>query len=636
VPLEAGHKAVAEPPSRPFGAGPCGILRRVATRVMHRVKSHVGTPSTRRILVLGTLLIVAALAFRLWALAGSWFYFDDLAFMSAGMNDPLSWHFIGRVYAGHLMPAGWLVIKGLATAAPYNWTVWAGFLLLLQAIASFGMLRLLRSMFGDTRVVLGLLTGYLFYIYTVPAGVWFAAGINQLPLQVALVFGLHAHLSYLRTKSRLSLVATLLWTVFGLAFYEKSFLLFGLYALFALCWFSRGKLAERLTMIWQDYRLGVIGHGIVAVPYLAIYLKWGLSFGSNQPSGTLISDVAYRLVGVAFSTGAVGGPLEWRSMSANSLADPSDLISLGSWVVLGSVVWYAMNTRTLSRRAWSLILFTLAMNAYLLSSARANLVGPDIGLEYRYQTESAAVFVLALGLAFLPLRGALEVNEVRPDVPRPYEREGKLRLVTVAVALLAVVSTLAYVRNWQNNNATEPYYDNALSTIAHAAVKPAPLVDLTLPQTLLWAFGYPENSYSHIFRNIRAQTSYPDHSVDHLFVLDDQGRLTEALIPPTRTMVGGAGCGYVLGASPTDIPLDGPVVGGGWWIRMEYGAPHAFRVRIGLGETTRTMNLPAGDHAAYFKADGSYNSVVVQNSRRGSDACVTQLTLGAPIAPPSS
>ena len=145
-------------------------------------------------------IIALGLPFRIWALAGSWYFFDDLAFLSAGTNDPLSWHFVGRVYAGHVMPAGWLVVKLLATWAPYQWGVWAGVLVVMQAVASFGMLRLLRSMFGDTRVVPALLAGYVFYVFTVPAGIWFAAGINQLPFQIALVFGLHAHLDYLRTR----------------------------------------------------------------------------------------------------------------------------------------------------------------------------------------------------------------------------------------------------------------------------------------------------------------------------------------------------------------------------------------------------------------------------------------------------
>jgi hypothetical protein len=583
---------------------------------------------------LGLLVIVLGLAFRLWALAGSWFYFDDLAFLSAGTNDPLSWGFVGRVYAGHVMPAGWLVVKALATWAPYRWPVWAAVLLALQALASWGMLRLLRSMFGETRAVLVLLTAYVFYIFTVPAGIWFAAGINQLPLQVALAFGLHAHLDYLRTRRTRSLVVTLLWTVASLAFYEKSMILFGLYALLALGWFSRGKLGERIGWVWARYRPGVVAHGVVAVAYLAVYSQVGLQFGSQQPSGNLLSSVAYRLVGVAFSTGAVGGPFEWHAVSANALADPSDLISLGSWVAVGSLIWYAASTRTRSRRAWSLIAFTLAANVYLLSSARANLVGADIGLEYRYQTESAAVFVIAVGLAFLPLIGAVEVNTLREGVDRPHENLRTIRLVTIAVVAASMISTLAYVRNWQDNNVTKPYFDQVRSTADEVAQQPVPLVDLPLPQNLIWAFGYPENTDSHIFRTLDGRVTYPDRSIDALYVLDDSGRVVPAQIPPTRAMVGGAGCGYVLRRTATSIPLNGPVIGGGWWIRMTYGAPRAFRARIALDDRSFTMRLPRGDHTAYFRADGPFSSVLVDNDRAGRGACVTSLALGAPSAQP--
>ena len=45
----------------------------------------------------------------------------------------------------------------------------------------------------------------------------------------------------------------------------------------------------------------------------------------------------------------------------------------------------------------------------------------DIARELRYQTESGALVVVAIGLALMPLVGAREVNTERPEVPRPYE-----------------------------------------------------------------------------------------------------------------------------------------------------------------------------------------------------------------------
>jgi hypothetical protein len=101
-------------------------------------------------------------------------------------------------------------------------------------------------------------------------------------------------------------------------------------------------------------------------------------------------------------------------------------------------------------------------------------------------------------------------------------------------------------------------------------------------------------------------------------------------------MAGGTGCGYVLKRSATRIPLNGPVIGGGWWIRMTYGAPRAFRARIELDDHAFTMHLPRGDHTAYFQADGRYDTVVIANTPAGRRACITSLDLGAPTAQPTS
>ena len=227
----------------------------------------------------------------------------------------------------------------------------------------------------------------------------------------------------------------------------------------------------------------------------------------------------------------------------------------------------------------------------LLASARANVVGPDIAREYRYQTESAALFVIGVGLAFLPLLGAPEVNELRepeapeqPRTPRADQSAGRADApsrqpstgcaITVAVVLAALVSSTRYVDLWQDRNESKEYFANVDRALASAKDKPVPLVDLGVPQTLLWAYRYPENAYSHVFRNLTDQTSYPRVVAGPALHVRRPGpaRPGQRAADPhparrrrLRVPAGRSG--------PRPIPLNGPVIGGGWWLRISYGSP---------------------------------------------------------------
>lgn len=591
-------------------------------------------------MAVGLVLVAAQLAYRAWGLAGSWFYFDDLAFMSRAMNQPFGVGYLTESYGGHLMPAGFAITWVLTKWAVFDWTPWAVGLLVMQALAGVGMLRLLLSLFGNRRMVLVLLAGYLAYVFTLPAGLWWAAGINQLPLQIALVFGLHSHVAYLRTGRVRHLVATLCWTVGGLLFYEKTLLLFGVYGIVALCWFTQGDTTGRLRELWTRYRPGVVAHAVVAAAYLAVYVEYGLNFSPGDSSNQPWTPIAWNLVAVALLPGLVGGPLTWQPLTVGSFADPTQFTQLVSWLLVGAVVYYAYRTRTMSRRAWAPLCFTLLANVALLASARANIVGPDIAREYRYQTESGALFVLCLGLAFLPLAGAREVNAERPDVPRTYERPRLVALATLAVAVAALTSDTRYVHLWQDRNPTEAYIAEVRHSLAAAPHKPVALVDTGIPQTLLWAFRYPENAYSHIFRPFAGETSYPRSAVDRLSMFDDTGRLSPVVIPPTRQMVPNVGCGYPLEGRRTRIPLDGPVIGGGWWIQIGYASPRAVSLRVTAGDDVHDLDLPKGLHNVFVQASGEFQEVTVSRYPRGSHLCVVDLALGVPApattTPPST
>lgn len=591
----------------------------------------------------GVALVLAQLAFRGWALWGSWFYFDDLAFMSRAANQPFDADYLVESYGGHLMPAGFALTRLLNDVAPFDWLPWAATLLVLQALAGFGMLRLLLSMFGRRWLVIALLAAYLSYVFTLSAGIWWAAGINQLPLLVSFAFGLHAFLAHLRTHRTRSLMAALLWTAAGLVFYEKTLLLIGVYAIVAVCWFTTGTTPERLRRLWDDYRAAVVTFTLVGGLYLGVYVAYGLDFSPSESTGQSWGPLAWNLVMVAFAPALVGGPVTWESISVGSLADPSTLVQLGAWVVVGGLVYYAYRTRTHSRRAWLPLVFTTACNVVLLASARAAVVGPDIAREFRYQTEAGALVVVALGLAFMPLLGAREVNTERPDVPRPYETPRYVTAAVLAVVALATLSSARYVERWQDGNPSEPYFDHVTAAL-RAAEEPVPLVDAGLPQTLLWSYRFPENIYSHVFRDLEGAdaATYPSSTVDNLFLFDDEGRLSPVVIPPVRSMVPTDGCGYeVSPARTTRVPLDGPVIGGGWWIQMGYGAQRDVTVEVVAGDRTYEVDLPRGLHNLFVEAEGEFSAVRVTDEsdgpHRDSGLCVATLELGvpAPVSPAS-
>lgn len=593
-----------------------------------------------RFLLAGGLLILVQLGFRAWALWGSWFYFDDLAFMSRAMNQPFDWAYLTESYGGHLMPAGFALAWVLTKWWVYDWAPWAVTLLLLQLVASIGMFRLLVAMFGRRAFVLVLLAGYLAWVFTLSAGIWWAAGINQVPLQIALAFGLTAFLAYLRTRRPRHLVVSLVWVGLGLLFYEKTVVVLGIYGLVALCWFSSGKTPERLRRLWDEYRLAVVAAVVGGGAYLVVYAAYGLNFSPGETADVPWGPIAWNLVAVAMAPAVAGGPISWEPITGGAFANPSDVVMLLSWALVGALVFYAWRSRTISKRAWALVVFTTLGNVALLASARAGVVGPDIAREYRYQTEAAAVVVIAIGLAFLPLRGAHEENAVRADAPEGYEDRRLVAAVTAVVVVLSAVSSVRWVDLWQDRNPTHAYIDGVEANLT-AAAEPVPLVDAGVPQTLLWSFRYPENTYRHLFAPWASHMAFPRHTVDDLFLFDDTGDLAQVRLDPARRMKRAKGadkdCPVPLTGGVVRIPLDGPVIGGGWWIALDYDSPVDTSFRLVAGDEAHDVDVPSGEHTAWFQAAGTFDEVMINSFPDDTGLCVTDLVLGSPEpTPPES
>lgn len=583
--------------------------------------------------VIGQGLVLIGLfgIFRWWALTGSWFMMDDFAFMSRASNMPFGWAYLSETYGGHFMPAGFLITWALNHWFPYRWSAWSSVLLVMQIVAAIGMLKLLVSAFGIRRAILPLLIGYLTLVFTFPAGIWYAAGINQLPMQIALTFGLAAHLTHLRTKSRSSLITSLALVAVALCFYEKSLMLVPIFWLVALGWFSRGELTHRIQYLWENYRPAMVAYGALSAGFLAIYAHFVT--GVEKPAGDLVATpMLQTLAGRAFPTAAVGGPLNWEALGGGPIANPSDLVVLGAWACIGLLVYGAHRTRIRTRRAWILIAFGLVANVVILSATRANIVGPAVGLEYRYQTENSLLWLMSIGLAYLPLLGAVQTVELREGADLSYESPSIIQGVTAVVAAAGLFSTTTYMTGWEKSNAAPAFFGNLINSSKAAPNKPVPMADLGLPQTIMWSYRFPENIYSHVFRQLKLPLTYPDSTIDSLYALDSTGTVSPVLLEPARQIVPTEGCGYKLGSSSTRIPFDGPISGDGWWVRLEYIAQRDSDMNLYIGQEHYTFNLPAGMHGVFFKAQGKFDAMSVSVSSSDDGVCVTGGTLGIPKA----
>ena len=103
----------------------------------------------------------------------------------------------------------------------------------------------------------------------------------------------------------------------------------------------------------------------------------------------------------------------------------------------------------------------------------------------------------------------------------------------------------------------------------------------------------------------------------------------------TRPRHAAPDCAYPLEGGVVRIPLDGPVIGGGWWITMDYDSPVDTSLRLVAGDEAHDVDLPAGEHTAWFQAAGTFDEVMLNSFPEDTGLCITDLALGSPEPPTS-
>ncbi|WP_141781069.1 hypothetical protein [Nocardioides albertanoniae] len=593
-------------------------------------------------------MIVAQLAFRAWAVSGAWYRFDDANFMSKLMSDGLSADLIFHGFAGHLMPGAFALTAYNFGLDPYQWAYPAIELMVLQALADLGALVFLCSAFGRRPGILPPLALFLFSSISLPAFLSWGPGITQLPFLAAIFWGGWAHLNYLRTRRFGWALLTMLITLSAIAFGEKAMLLFWPYAVLALGWFATGDILTRMRTIVVRYLPGVLLYGVVSIGSAAAYLVLGA--GSSKASGSSGADgfaqVTQRFLFDSWAPGAVGGPLRWTWLEGNSSgwAEPGAVVSVLAVAVLALLTYEVGRTRSRALRAWWLVGGILVIDIGLIAGIRAGGVGPDIALSFRYLTDTIAVTAMALALATLSLRGAVET--LAPTRTSPFlDAPRKVAIATAVVAGLGLFSSYSYAEGWHDDDNTRRYVDTVRGDLA-GVDEPLPMADGPVPSWMIWGASHPYNQVSRVLRPLSEKMTFPQVSTDHLYMVDDEGHIRPAAVDPDRRSVGAVDptpnldqCALRVRQTPLSVSLDGGVDGAGWWIRVAYVAGDAGRMRVTAGDHSYDVDVEPGFRSLYVRTgEGRFDTVGFQSLTPGSRPCVGGVEVGkaAPFGDPIS
>ncbi len=597
----------------------------------HRATVTVGgvNENPRLIMASGGLMILAQLGFRAWALFPSWFYLDDYK-MLRDAQDHRGLGDLFTPYNGHLMPGGRLLVLVVESSGQLNWGLACTLTIALQAVASAAALWMLMTLFGVRWGILGPLALYLFSPITLPALMWWTACLTQITIQAGLFLAVGAWVLHLRGGGRRWILATLGGVAFGLAFDVKGLLIFPVLAFIAMSYFATGGLVARARFVAARYWPATLVGTLAVLAYVAYYVTQ-VSQPFETPSLSLVGGVAATMLGSAFLTGTVGGPWHWSSIAPpNALADPPVTAVHATWVVVALVVAYSLLRRRRALRAWLLLAGYLVALLALLVSSRGLEYGALIGLEYRYLTDATCVLALAIGLAFMPLLGAVESSEQRSDLLLLEARGPVVATATALVVTSSLVSSAVYVNIWHTQNASDSYVHRLAAEMrAYGAVD---LAEQALPDAVIPGIFAPDNSLSNLVPLVSDRAFFPDTS-SRLMAVTPDGGLTPALIRPGVLSRPGPrdDCGWRVTAKGLEIPLDGRAFPWTWWLRIGYLSSNSSRVRITAGDDQVITQVEPGARSLYARVSGTFDSIRVDGLDAGTTLCVDTIEVGQPV-----
>lgn len=348
-------------------------------------------------------LVAVSILVWTWAASRSYFRQDDFVYFHRAVTRPLDVDLLFTGYQGHLMPGQFLLVEAVVRIAPLSWAAAVAVVLAFRLVAGVAAVRLLVELFGRRPGVVAPLAVFLFCPLLVLPFLWWAAALQVVTLQAALVLALLAHVRYLRSGRTRDGVLAVLAVAGGLFFWEKALLI-------PLVLAGVEIMARRAGMPVAPARRRPVwlAHALIVAGYVALYL-WRTDPAGRQttpPTPGRVAGLVRETLLDGFLPGLVGGP--WSDGYAAGLSpEPATAVVVAAMVVTAGVVGVTCLTRPRAAvPAWLFLALYLAVDIGLLAGVRLDFLGPALGRDPRYTADAVLVAALALGFALLPVAGA--------------------------------------------------------------------------------------------------------------------------------------------------------------------------------------------------------------------------------------
>ncbi|GAB3736550.1 hypothetical protein GCM10027598_63620 [Amycolatopsis oliviviridis] len=560
---------------------------------------------------------VIPFALHVWAaLRGSLAQDDFVITYHAAKSGPFDFGYYFQDYHGHLAPGGFLLADLLTAWAPLNFAVLMAPVLIMQAASSVLLWAVLVRCFGRRWGILVPFTMFTTSTLLLVPTLWWAYALQLAPVLLAATAALHAHVRYLADGGRWA-IATVAWTVFGLAFYEKAVfipvLVAGITVLLGVSLRRHLVLMGVLTVVLAGY----------AAVFLALTTSQVGQGGGPVNLGT-IADMTGRMLGDTLVPGLAGGPWSGPGPGATFAASPVVVRILLLLVAVAVLVAGIRVGGPRARKAWVLAALVFAADVGLSAATRLTEVGPGLGSDPRYVADLTLVVALCLAFAFLEPKPF-----DRPSGPSPSQAK---RPIALALSLVLIVSSAVGFSRLAPGLRFE--HSREFLANARASIERDPdlvLYDTSVPNDILHGW-FGENA--RVSRVVGLIPGFRfDQPTGRMSLLDDSGtaRTITGVESISRGLPGPvAGCGYAVGEQLVRVPLDRPVLGR-HLLRIDYFTADGGEGVVDRDGTRVPVWFQPGLHTMYLPIEGLFDKIGFRLSAKGAPVCLAKVDVGGPL-----